>query len=101
MWTDDVVRSAPAVKRALREVVERLKVVEGVEVIEWKALQQKEALEILVSCHDMWGDQILTGIKIDKTVCSGWWQGFCRASRVLRRTLQTTSCVDTSRYTRH
>lgn len=49
MWTDDVVTPAPAVTRALREVVERLKVVEGVEVIEWKAFRQKEALEILVS----------------------------------------------------
>lgn len=51
MWTDDVVTPAPAVTRALREVVERLKVVEGVEIIEWKAFQQKEALEILVSYH--------------------------------------------------
>ena len=48
MWTDDVVTPAPAVTRALKEVVERLKLVDSVEVIEWKAYQQKEALEILV-----------------------------------------------------
>ncbi|GAB1214132.1 hypothetical protein ATERTT37_003292 [Aspergillus terreus] len=51
MWTDDVVTPAPAVTRALREVVERLKVVEGVEVIEWKAFRQKEALEILTKLY--------------------------------------------------
>lgn len=49
MWTDDVVTPAPAVTRALKEVVERLKLVDSIEVIEWKAYQQKEALEILVS----------------------------------------------------
>lgn len=49
MWTDDVVTPAPAVTRALKEVVERLKLVDSIDVIEWKAYQQKEALEILVS----------------------------------------------------
>ena len=49
MWTDGVVTPAPPVTRALREVVERLKITDGVEVIEWEAFQQKEALEILVS----------------------------------------------------
>lgn len=49
MWTDGVVTPASAVTRALKEVVERLKITEGVEVIEWNAFQQKEALEILVS----------------------------------------------------
>lgn len=49
MWTDDVVTPAPAVTRALREVVDLLRITDGVEVIEWKAFQQKEALEILVS----------------------------------------------------
>jgi Asp-tRNA(Asn)/Glu-tRNA(Gln) amidotransferase A subunit family amidase len=48
MWTDDVVTPAPAVTRALKEVVERLKLVDSIEVIEWKAYQQEEALEILV-----------------------------------------------------
>jgi Asp-tRNA(Asn)/Glu-tRNA(Gln) amidotransferase A subunit family amidase len=49
MWTDEVVTPAPAVTRALKEVVERLKLVDSIEVIEWKAYQQKEAIEILVS----------------------------------------------------
>lgn len=60
MWTDDVVTPAPAVTRALKEVVERLKSVDSVKVIEWKAFQQTEALEILVSClllhHDQWSE---------------------------------------------
>ena len=58
MWTDDVVTPAPAVTRALKEVVERLRLVDDVEVIEWKAYKQKEALEILVSglrlVNDIW-----------------------------------------------
>lgn len=58
MWTDDVVTPAPAVRRALKEVVDRLKLVDNVEVIEWKPYQQKEALEILVSglrpLNDQW-----------------------------------------------
>ncbi|KAJ6062368.1 uncharacterized protein N7446_006488 [Penicillium canescens] len=51
MWTDDVVTPAPAVTRALKEVVERLKLVDSIEVIEWKAYQQKEALEILTRLY--------------------------------------------------
>lgn len=51
MWTDDVVTPAPAVTRALKEVVDRLKLADDVEFIEWKAYQQKEALEILVSFY--------------------------------------------------
>jgi hypothetical protein len=49
MWTDGAVSPVPPVTRALRKVVERLKLVDGIEVIEWKAFRQKEALEILVS----------------------------------------------------
>ncbi|KAJ5215695.1 Amidase [Penicillium cinerascens] len=51
MWTDGVVTPAPAVTRALNEVVERLKLAKGVDVIEWKAYQQKEALEILTRLY--------------------------------------------------
>jgi len=49
MWDDGVVTPAPPVKRALREVVERLENVPGVEVIQWSPYKQEEALEILVS----------------------------------------------------
>ena len=49
MWNDRVVTPAPAVTRCLQEVVERLKLVSGIAVIEWKPFRQKEALEILVS----------------------------------------------------
>ncbi|KAJ5951545.1 Amidase [Penicillium vulpinum] len=51
MWTDNVVTPAPAVTRALKEVVERLKLVAGIEVIEWKAYKQEEALEILTRLY--------------------------------------------------
>ncbi|UNI24721.1 Amidase [Purpureocillium takamizusanense] len=49
MWTDDVVQPAPPIKRALLEVVDKLKSTPGVEVIDWKPFQQTDALEILVS----------------------------------------------------
>ncbi|KAJ5861242.1 Amidase [Penicillium soppii] len=51
MWTDDVVTPAPAVTRALKEMVERLEAVDNIQVIEWKAYQQKEALEILTKLY--------------------------------------------------
>ncbi|KAJ5513276.1 Amidase [Penicillium fimorum] len=51
MWTDDVVTPAPAVTRALKEMVERLKLVDNIEVIEWKAYKQEEALEILTRLY--------------------------------------------------
>ncbi|KAE8154674.1 amidase signature domain-containing protein [Aspergillus avenaceus] len=51
MWDDGVVKPAPPVTRALQEVVDRLKSVSEVEVIEWKPYQQKEALEILTRLY--------------------------------------------------
>ncbi|KAJ5400918.1 hypothetical protein N7465_011407 [Penicillium sp. CMV-2018d] len=61
MWTDDVVTPAPAVTRALKEVVERLKLVDTIEVIEWKAYQQKEALEILTRLYAPDGGKAFAG----------------------------------------
>ncbi|THD00157.1 hypothetical protein EYZ11_000348 [Aspergillus tanneri] len=51
MWDDGVVKPAPPVARALRETVDRLKMVDNIEVIEWKPYQQKEALEILTRLY--------------------------------------------------
>ncbi|PYI04565.1 glutamyl-tRNA amidotransferase subunit A [Aspergillus sclerotiicarbonarius CBS 121057] len=51
MWSDGIVTPAPAVTRGLKEVVERLKLVSDIEVIEWKPFQQKEALEILTKLY--------------------------------------------------
>ncbi|CAI7601267.1 unnamed protein product [Penicillium discolor] len=61
MWTDDVVTPAPAVTRALKEVVERLKLVDSIEVIEWKAYRQKEALEILTRLYAPDGGKAFAG----------------------------------------
>ncbi|RAK99527.1 glutamyl-tRNA amidotransferase subunit A [Aspergillus ibericus CBS 121593] len=52
MWSDGTVTPAPAVTRGLTEVVERLKLVPGIGVIEWKPFQQKAALEILLYTPD-------------------------------------------------
>ncbi|KAJ5696831.1 hypothetical protein N7536_007243 [Penicillium majusculum] len=61
MWTDDVVTPAPAVTRALKEVIERLKLVDSIEVIEWKAYRQKEALEILTRLYAPDGGKAFAG----------------------------------------
>ncbi|KAF7588619.1 hypothetical protein BBP40_005457 [Aspergillus hancockii] len=51
LWDDGVVKPAPPVSRALQETVDQLKTVPGIEVIEWKPYQQKEALEILTRLY--------------------------------------------------
>ena len=48
MWDDGVVKPAPAITRALQEVVDKLKNVPNVEVIEWKPYKHDEAIEVLV-----------------------------------------------------
>lgn len=48
MWDDNVVKPAPAVTRALQEVVEKLKKVPNVEVTEWIPYRHEEAMKILV-----------------------------------------------------
>ncbi|KAJ6437899.1 glutamyl-tRNA(gln) amidotransferase subunit A [Purpureocillium lavendulum] len=47
MWTDGIVQPAPPIKRALSEVVDKLKSTRGVQVIEWQPFKQNDALEIL------------------------------------------------------
>lgn len=49
LWDDGVVRVHPPVRRAIKEVVEKLKRVDGVEVVEWKPYKHDLAWEIIVS----------------------------------------------------
>ena len=49
IWDDGIVRPQPPVTRALREVVEKLKTLSGVEVVEWKPWKHDLAWEIIVS----------------------------------------------------
>ena len=49
LWDDKVVKPTPPVVRALKEVVERLKALEGFEVTEWEPYQHERAMKILVS----------------------------------------------------
>ena len=49
IWDDEIVRPSPPVNRALRQVVEKLKMVPGVNVALWKPFQHDVAMEILVS----------------------------------------------------
>lgn len=49
MWTDGIVQPAPPIKRALLEVVDKLKSTPDVQVVDWQPFKQNEALEILVS----------------------------------------------------
>ncbi len=48
-WSDGVVRPQPPVMRALKEVVEKLRKVDGVEITDWKPYRQELAWEIIVS----------------------------------------------------
>lgn len=48
LWDDQIVRPLPPVNRAIVEVVERLRLVPGVEIMEWKPYRHDEAMEILV-----------------------------------------------------
>ena len=51
MWSDEVVRPHPPVIRALKEVAEKLKAVDGVELVDWKPYKHDEAWEIISSLY--------------------------------------------------
>ncbi|OJD36773.1 glutamyl-trna amidotransferase subunit [Diplodia corticola] len=51
MWDDGVVRPHPPVLRAMRELVDRLKVADGVEVVEWTPYKHDLAWEIIASLY--------------------------------------------------
>ena len=51
MWDDGVVHPHPPVTRALRELVEKLKVVDGFEIVEWKPYKHDLAHELEVRQH--------------------------------------------------
>ena len=51
MWSDEVVRPHPPVIRALKEVTEKLKAVDGVELVDWKPYKHDEAWEIIASLY--------------------------------------------------
>jgi amidase len=49
MWDDGVVKPHPPILRALKEFTEKLKGVEGVELVDWKPYKHDLAWEIIVS----------------------------------------------------
>ena len=49
LWSDEIVKPHPPVQRALREMVNKLMNVKGIEVVEWKPYNHDLAWEILVS----------------------------------------------------
>ena len=51
MWHDEIVRPHPPVTAALKEVVEKLKGVDGVEIIDWTPYKHDEAWEIISSLY--------------------------------------------------
>jgi amidase len=65
LWDDGVVKPHPPVLRALRTVVEGLKGVEGVEVVDWKPLKHDHAWEIIVRALPLLMDLF------DLTICTG------------------------------
>ena len=49
LWSDGVVQPHPPVTRALKEVVQKLRKVEGVEITEWQPHKHELAWEVIVS----------------------------------------------------
>ncbi len=48
IWSDEIVNPHPPVQRALREVVNKLKGVDGVEIVDWKPYKHDLAWAIIV-----------------------------------------------------
>ncbi|KAF2436723.1 amidase [Tothia fuscella] len=51
MWDDEIVKPHPPVLRALKKVVDKLKEIEGVELIDWKPYKHDLAWEIIASLY--------------------------------------------------
>lgn len=49
LWSDDIVKPHPPVRRALQEVADKLKALKDVETVEWKPYKHDLAWEIIVS----------------------------------------------------
>lgn len=57
IWHDCVVKPHPPIMRALQEVVEKLKAVQGIEVVDWKPYKHDEAWSIISSLYFCDGGQ--------------------------------------------
>ena len=51
LWDDGIVKPHPPVTRALKETVEKLRKVEGVEIVDWKPYKHDEAWNIIASLY--------------------------------------------------
>ena len=51
LWSDEIVKPHPPVSRALKEVVEKLKAVDGITLVDWKPYKHNEAWEIISSLY--------------------------------------------------
>ena len=51
LWSDEIVTPNPPITRALKEVVEKLKEVKEVELVDWKPYKHDEAWEIISSLY--------------------------------------------------
>ena len=51
LWSDEVVTPHPPVTRALKEVADKLKAVQGVELVDWTPYRHDEAWEIIASLY--------------------------------------------------
>ena len=65
MWDDLVVRPAAPVKRALKELVEKLKTLEGFTVTEWRPYQHERGIKILVRYRDSLGKRAVDEIRLE------------------------------------
>lgn len=95
IWDDGVVKPSPPVLRALKEVVEKLKDLPDVEVIDWAPYKHDEAMKLLVSprLFEHVGFELVSLLtqQPDKAVRSRWGPSFCKRSCDLWRTVASTS----------
>ena len=49
LWTDEVVKPHAPITRALKEVINKVRKVRGVEVVDWKPYKHEFAWELIVS----------------------------------------------------
>ena len=75
MWDDGVVIPHPSVIRALTMVVDRLKAIDDVEIVDWKPHRHAYAWEIIVSAPSSQSNQSCVDIYAGRIVLRRRWKG--------------------------
>ena len=87
LWSDEVVKPHPPIIRALKEVTEKLRNVEGVEVVDWKPYKHDSAWEIIVSFSEQLRAPLASDIPsfVGESLLWGWRKATPRHGGSIRR----------------